>query len=306
MSETEEARIEQARSAREADISRFLHDSSSNVVRALLGNRHLGEDDVLVMATRKNLSADILEMIGKDKRWAESYPIRLALAKNPKTPLSVSVSIARYLRLFDLAEISRSRFLSPVFRRKIEAIIIEKVPTMALGIKKNLAKIVSGDVLLKMLLDGYPEVVKLCLSNPYLLEAHLYKVISHRNTTPGTIRAIAEHPNWSSRYMIKLALIRNAHTPLSLSVRFLAALKIMDLRELYNDPSMPISIKPFIHRELWERGEQPDVIPEERVYEIDEEEMAEFETEKTIIEIIEPDKENGTPEGSGGYNTPKE
>jgi hypothetical protein len=69
---------------------------------------------------------------------------------------------------------------------------------------------------------------------------------------------------------------------------------------------MPISIKPFIHRELWDRGEQPDVIPEERVYEIDEEEMAEFETEKTIIEIIEPDKENGTPEGSGGYNTPKE
>lgn len=295
MSETEEARIGQARSAREEDISRFLHDSSPNVVRALLGNRHLSEDDVLVMATRKNLPADILEMIGKDKRWAESYPIRLALAKNPKTPLSISVSIARYLRLFDLAEISRSRFLPPVFRRKIEAIIIEKVPTMELGIKKSLAKIVSGDVLQKMILDGYPEVVKLCLSNPYLLESHLYKVISRKNTTPGTIRTIAEHANWSSRYMIKLALIRNEHTPLALSVRFLAALKIMDLRELYNDPSMPISIKPFIHRELWERGEQPDAIPEERIYEIDEEEIAELEAEETIVEIIEPDKENGTP-----------
>jgi hypothetical protein len=285
MSETEEARIGQARSAREEDISRFLHDPSPNVVRALLTNKHLSKDDVLVMATRKNLPADILEMIGKDKRWAESYPIRLALAKNPKTPLSVSVSIARYLRLFDLAEISRSRFLPPVFRRKIESIIVEKVPTMELGIKKSLAKIVSGDVLQKMILDGYPEVVKLCLSNPYLLESHLYKVISRKNTTPGTIRTIAEHANWSTRYMIKLALIRNEHTPLSLSVRFLAALKIMDLRELYHDPSMPISIKPFIHRELWERGEQPDKVPEEQVYEVSEE-------DETIIEEYKDDVVN--------------
>jgi hypothetical protein len=294
MSDAEEMRIEQARSARKEELFRFLHDSSPNVVRALLGNRHLAEDDVLVMAGRKNLPADLLEMIAKDKRWVESYPIRLALAKNPKTPLSVALSIARYIRLFDLAEISRSRFLPPVFRHKLEAIIIAKVPTMALGVKKTLAKIVSGDVLLKMIQDGYPEVVKLCLDNPSLLEAHLYKVISRKNTTPGTIRTIAEHANWSSRYMIKLALIRNEHIPLSLSVRFLEALKTMDLRELYTDPSVPVSIKPFIHRELWERGEQPDKVPEERVYEIDEEEMAELEAEETIREINEQDEESGT------------
>jgi hypothetical protein len=294
MSDAEETRIEQARSARKEELFRFLHDSSPNVVRALLGNRHLAEDDILVMAGRKNLPADLLEMIAKDKRWVESYPIRLALAKNPKTPLSVALSIARYIRLFDLAEISRSRFLPPVFRHKLEAIIIAKVPTMALGVKKTLAKIVSGDVLLKMIQDGYPEVVKLCLDNPSLLEAHLYKVINRKNTTPGTIRTIAEHANWSSRYMIKLALIRNEHIPLSLSVRFLEALKTMDLRELYTDPSVPVSIKPFIHRELWERGEQPDKVPEERVYEIDEEEMAELEAEETIREINEQDEENGT------------
>jgi hypothetical protein len=57
---------------------------------------------------------------------------------------------------------------------------------------------------------------------------------------------------------------------------------------------VPVSIKPFIHRELWERGEQPDKVPEERVYEIDEEEMAELEAEETIREINEQDEENGT------------
>jgi len=271
MADAEEKRMDLARSAGEEEIVGFLHDVSPNVVRALLRNTHLTEKNVLVITTRKNLPGDIFEMIAKNKRWAESYPIRLALAKNPKTPLSISLSIARYIRLFDLAEISRSRFLPIVFRHKLEAILIEKIPSMALGVKKTLAKIVSGEVLLMLIHDGYPEVVKLCLDSPYLLESHLYKVLSRYNTMPGTVKAIAEHKNWTSRSMIKFALIRNKHTPLSLSVQFLAAMKIVDLRELYNDPSVSVTIKPFIHRKLRERGEEPDKAIEEQVYEIDEE-----------------------------------
>jgi hypothetical protein len=48
-------------------------------------------------------------------------------------------------------------------------------------------------------------------------------------------------------------------------------MKIMDLRELYADPSLPVTIKPFVHRELWERGEDLTTKKEdETVYEIDE------------------------------------
>jgi hypothetical protein len=271
MTYAEEARIEQARTAPVEEIARFLHDVSPHVIRSLLQNSHLSEADVLVIATRKNLPGYIFEMIAKNHRWIESYPVRLAITRNPKTPLSVSLSMARYLRLLDLAEISRSHFLPLVFRHKLQAIIIEKIPTMALGVKKTLAKIVSGDVLLKLMQDGYPDVVKLCLDSPYLQEAHLYKVINRQNIRLGTIRAIAQHPNWSSRYMVRLAIIRNEHAPLSLSVRFLGTMKIMDLRDLYTDPSVPVTIKPFIHRELWDRGEQPDKVLEEQVYEINEE-----------------------------------
>jgi hypothetical protein len=290
MADTEGMKIEQALSAREEEIAGFLHDTSPNVVRSLLRNMHLSEDDVLVIATRKNLPSDILEAIAKDKRWVENYPIRLALARNPKTPLSVSLSISRYLRLFDLAEISRSRFLPIVFRHKIEAIIIEKIPSMALGVKKTLAKIVSGDVLLRLIQDGYPDVVKLCLDSPYLQESHLYKVINRHTTMPGTIRTIAEHKNWASRSMIKLALIRNEHTPLALSVQFLAAMKIMDLRELHADPSVSVTIKPFIHRELRERGQELDKVVEEQVYEIEEEDenmIEQFKDDTGISQGIE-------------------
>jgi len=285
MLETEEKRIELAMIADGENIAQYVHDPSAKVIMALLGNRHLTEDEVLIIASRKNIPANILETIAKDKRWAESYPVRLALARNPKSPLSISLSIARYLRLFDLEEIARCHFIPLAFRHKVETMIIERIATLPLGNKKTLAKKAAGNVLLKLLQDSDPDVVQLCLNNPHIVEGHLYKVISRADTVAKTIRMIATHPNWSSRPLIRFSLARNGHTPLSLSVQFLRSMKIMDLRELYADPSLPVTIKPFVHRELWERGQQPEKAGGEQVYEIDEKEMEALDAEVTRYTI---------------------
>lgn len=271
----------QAAAAGEEELARFLHDPSAKVIRALLGNRNLQEDDILIIAKRRNLPPDILETISRDKRWSESYPVRLALAKNPRTPLSLSLTIAQYLRLFDLEEITRNHFIPLAFRHKVDRIIIERVPTMPAGNKKTLAKKAGGAVLLSLLRDADAEVVRYCLNNPYLTEAHLFKVISRADTIAETVRMIAEHPNWASRSLIRYSLARNPLTPLTLSVQFLQAMKVMELRELYADPSVPVTIKPFIHSELRERGEGVTA-PAEQVFEIDEREIAELEAEETM------------------------
>jgi hypothetical protein len=287
MSDSEETRREQAKTAGEEGIAGHLHDPSPRVIRALLENRNLSEEDVVIIAKRSNLTPDILELIFKDNRWAESYPVRLALARNARSPLSVSLTIARYLRIFDLEEITRSHFIPLVFRHKVELIINERLLTMPLGNRKTLAKKAAGSVLLKLLLDADAEVVKLCLNNPHITEGHLFKVISRKDTRAETILMIAEHPNWSSRSLIRVSLVRNVHTPLSFSTRYIADMKIMDLRELYADPSLPATVRPFIHRELRERGEEPKLIVEERVFEISEEEMAEIEAEGTMPEVVD-------------------
>jgi len=291
MSGSEEMRSAQAAAANEEEIAQYLHDPSPRVIRALLENRRIAEEDVLIIVKRKNLPADILDKVFKDNRWAESYPVRLALARNPRSPLSVSLTIARHLRLFDLEEITRSHFIPLVFRRKVEMIINERIPTMPLGNRKTLAKKAAGGVLLKLLLDADTEVVTLCLNNPHVTEGHLFKVISRADTRPETILMIAKHPNWSSRSLIRFSLARNAHTPLSFSARFLSEMKIMDLRELYADPSVPMSTRPFIHRELLKRGEEPTDHVEERIFEIDEEEMAEIEAEGMISEFVDEEEQ---------------
>ena len=281
MHDPEDKRVELAALANEGEIARYVHDPSPKVIRALLLNRLLAEEEVLIIANRKNIPGEVLETFARAKRWAVRFPVGLALARNPKSPLSISLSIARYLRLFDLEEITHCHFIPLTFRHKVEAIFIERIATMPLGNKKTLAKKAAGNILLKLLQDSDPEVVQINLNSPYLVEGLLYKVISRAETVAGTIRMIAEHPNWSSRSLIQFTQVRNTHTPLSSSVRFLRQMKIMSLRELYVDPSLPVTIKPFVHRELWDRGEDLTATNmDETVYEIDEEDddmIAEFE-----------------------------
>lgn len=295
MTESEGKRIELAASAQEDELTLLVHDPSPKVIMAMLGNRNVTEEHVLIVANRKNLPPEVLSAIFGDKRWSESYPVRLALAKNPKTPLFTALSIARFLRLFDLVELSRNQLIPAIYRRKLEAIVVEKIPSLALGVKKTMARTAGGGIVLALLKDGYPEVVKHCLENPYLVEAHLYKIISLQTTGPGTIRTIAEDRNWSCRYHIKFALIRNEHTPLARSVLFLPELKLLDLKELYRDPLLPAGVKPFIHRELVERGEDPEHLGQdeaERVFTVEEDDLADIEQAMRSYEMGEDRQEN--------------
>ncbi len=277
----EEKRIEQAAGAGEEEIQEYVHDPSPRVLRSLLTNTRLTEEDILIIANRKNVTSDILEAIARDKRWSESYPVRLALVRNPRSPLTISLPVARFLRIFDLEEITRNHFVPLVLRNKIEMMIAERIPTMPLGNKKTLAKKAAGKVLLKLLQDRIPEVVRLCLDNPHLVEAHLFKVISREDTNPETILMIADHPLWSIRPLIRFSLVRNPHTPLPVTARFLAMMKIMDLRELYTDPALPAVVRPLVYRELLDRGIDPETAGQEQVYEIPEEEM------NNLDEIVE-------------------
>ena len=307
MLETEETRARRAANASEEEITLFVQDPSSKVVLALFENRNLTEEHVLIIANRKNLTPGVLNTLSKDTRWSESYRIRLALAKNPKTPLFAALSVARYLRLFDLADLARNHRLPVLYRKKLEAIVIEKIPALALGVKKTLAKVAGGEILISLIRDGYPDVIKLCLGNPHLVEAHLYKVISHKMTTSGTIRTIAENKNWTCRYHIKFALIRNEHTPLARSALFLTTLKTSDLKELYRDPHLPPGVRPYIHRELFERGVDPERLnlpDEEIVYTIEDKEIEDIEMDIQTYnggngdeeEMVDQDHKQETPD----------
>jgi hypothetical protein len=238
------------------ELKKLVYHPSSAVILKVLENKNLTDDLVLIIANRRNVEPKILETIYNDLRWRENYKILYSLCKNPKTPQKISVSILRLLRVIDLADITRNKQIPINVRMKAELYISEKIMTLPLGIKIAIARRASSNVLIKLIEDGVKEVVSICLDSPYLEEGEICKIISSKKTTPHVIRQIAIHPKWSCRYNIQWQLILNNYTPLSIVVNFLKNIRTSDLKELYYLSGLPLSTRPFIYRELLDRGEE--------------------------------------------------
>lgn len=235
------------------DLQYLVYHRSPKVIEKVLLNRNLTEDLMLIIAGRRNLDSDILESIYMNKRWRESYRIILALCRNPMTPQKISVSLLKSLRIFDISDLTRNHTVPVGVRMKAETMINEKMLSLPLGIKKTLAKRVSGKVLLRLIEDGMKEVVASCLNSPCMTEGIVCKALNLKKIASHVVRQIAEHPKWALRYDIQWSLIRNNHAPLVRVVHFLRNMKTRDLEELYSSPEVPKSTKPFIFRELSDR-----------------------------------------------------
>jgi hypothetical protein len=212
-----------------------------------------------------------LGFLAGDVRFKESYKLKLALCKNARTPQRITLSLLKFLRIFDLAALTRDTQIPTILRQKIEQAVSEKIRAMPLGVKTALARKANSTIVMGLMERGDESVVRVCLESPALTEGDLYKIINRPSTGAVVIRMIAEHTKWSLRYQIRFALIRNFFTPTSLVVRFVGGMKTVDLKDLYADARTPLSTKPFLFRELLERRETTEITKDE-IYDLPEDE----------------------------------
>jgi hypothetical protein len=76
---------------------------------AVLSSPKLTESEVESFARMGSASEDVLRTIGKTRAWIKSYPIALALTRNPKTPLALSMSLMQRLTERDMRALSVDR-----------------------------------------------------------------------------------------------------------------------------------------------------------------------------------------------------
>ncbi len=259
---TVQERMRAALSAQGEDLWGLVRDPDPQVASQATLNKNLTEEMAVFIAKRKVISGETLGFLAGDVRFKGSYKLKLAICKNPRTPQKVTFSMLKFIRLFDLSDITRDKQIHINIRQKIESMIGERIPAMPRGNKTALAKRASTNVLLTLMEHGDESVISICLDSPSITEAHLYKLINNPRTKPAVIKMLATHGKWSLSYFIRFALIRNFYTPMSCVVKFISQMKTADLKELYRDPKLPSSTKPFIFRELGERGESVEVQPE--------------------------------------------
>jgi hypothetical protein len=107
-----------ARRASPGILAQLRHDPSPRVVAALLDNPRLTEGALVPVLQSATTPPAVLELIAGDRRWGVRYPLRVALSRNPRTPLETALRLLPALRKPDLKAVAADpRVPEPVRHR---------------------------------------------------------------------------------------------------------------------------------------------------------------------------------------------
>jgi hypothetical protein len=98
-------------------IARVLRDPHPDVIRILLGNPGLTEQDVVRLAARRPVLGDVLREVFRAPRWVVRYRVKLTLVLNPNTPIDVALQLAPHLTRQDRQRVARSPELAEALRQ---------------------------------------------------------------------------------------------------------------------------------------------------------------------------------------------
>ena len=87
----------------------LMRDSNRMIQVAVISNPKITDGEVVAIAYSRQVDDEVLRRIAADKEWIRLYPVRLALATNPKTPIAIARKLVPTLKRQDLKNISRSK-----------------------------------------------------------------------------------------------------------------------------------------------------------------------------------------------------
>lgn len=87
----------------------LIRDTNKLVAVAVIRSPKIREDEVVVIAQDRTVADEVVRIILNRKDWLKSYPLRLALAQNPKTPIPRALRLLETLQEKDLRQIAKSR-----------------------------------------------------------------------------------------------------------------------------------------------------------------------------------------------------
>jgi hypothetical protein len=249
------ARLQRARSVSGDDLELLIHEADAETLLALLENPNMQEPQVSRLLERLDLSSGVLTAVSKEGKWTSSESVRLRLARHPRTPSRIAVSMLRQLYLFDLVRLSLLPSAPADIRRAAEEFILTRVPHIPIGEKLTLARRGPPRVAAAVLAEGHPQAVKLALANSLLTESQVLKVLAKPGVPARVVTAIAQHAKWSLQYNVRVALVRHAYTPVPALFQFLPDITLRDLKDTLTLEAVTPHVRKYIQQELARRSD---------------------------------------------------
>jgi hypothetical protein len=248
-----EQQRERARHATGEELKPLLYHPSPEVLYSLLDNPALDESHISLLLSRKDLPAEIIENISGRKPFLKNYAVKRALVFHPASPRLVVLRLLRDLYLMDLVQFAISPSSPTELKMHAEEYVVARLPQLPLGQRLTLARRGPARVAGALIATGHAQVLAIALENPRLTEAQVLKVLWRDNLPQAVILTIANHRKWSHYYNVRLALVRNSSTPLSIVLSYLPQLTVVDLRELAAPGIVPENLRKYLQAEVQRR-----------------------------------------------------
>jgi len=210
----------------------------------------LTEDLALGLLKRGDLPADDIEQVAKNAAVMKSRKVRLAVAAHPHAPRRIALRVIRELYTFDLMQFSLMPSAAADLKRTADELLVARIASISLGERISLARRSSGLVAAALLVDKESRVWQSALENPRLTEAAIVKALQRSDASTVFVEAMCHHAKWSLRHEVRVALLRNAHTPLARALEFARRLPPALLRDVLHASRLPEKVKVYLRREL--------------------------------------------------------
>jgi hypothetical protein len=102
----------------------LIGDTNKLIGIAVLKSRSLSINEVESFAAMRNLDEEIYRRIAASREWMRKPAVMLALVRNPRTPLDISLPLLKRLAVRELRAIVRDRNLAPVLRTSARKLLV--------------------------------------------------------------------------------------------------------------------------------------------------------------------------------------
>ena len=114
---------------------------------------------------------------------------------------------------------------------------------LTLGERKSVARGRDRQVLARVLRDPHPDVIRILLGNPHLVEMDVVRLCATRPIVPGVLREVFRTPRWITRSEVRHAMVKNPFAPLDLALSLVPHLGGTALREVAASPELHADLR---------------------------------------------------------------
>jgi hypothetical protein len=117
-----------ARRPSRAVLDKLLRDPHPMVIRNLLANPRMTEEDVMRLAARRPAYAEVIAEIARHPSFSQRTRVRMAIVLNPGSPPEVAVPMVRLLIRPELLEVVGAPSVAPIVRSAAKELLERRPP----------------------------------------------------------------------------------------------------------------------------------------------------------------------------------